>query len=65
MMETVTPAQFKAAVEATGLSPEECGALVHRSQRAIYAYCSGFRRVDPAIYELLLLKTNQKVEESQ
>lgn len=54
-----TPDQVRAARKAAGLTQTEAGALCHRSLRAWMQAEAGERNLDPAAWELFLLRTGQ------
>lgn len=56
----ITPEQFRAARLAADLSQSQCAKLLHRCVRTISRFETGRRRIDPAVYDLLLEKTGQK-----
>lgn len=59
MIGNPTGADLKAARTAAGLTQTQAAEMCHRSQRGWQKMESGERETDPAIYELLLLKTGQ------
>ena len=58
-MTAPTPTDIRAARQAAGLSQTAAGALCHRSLRAWQAVEAGDRALDPAAWELFLLRTGQ------
>lgn len=54
-----SPTDIRAARQAAGLSQTAAGALCHRSLRAWQAVEAGDRTLDPAAWELFLLRTGQ------
>lgn len=55
-----TPAQVRAAREEIGHTQTEAAALVYRTMRAWQDWESGARNIDPAAFELYLIKTGQR-----
>ena len=53
------PAAIRAARLAAGLTQTQAGALCHRSLRAWQDAEAGLRALDPAAWELFLLRTGQ------
>ncbi|MDD2978141.1 helix-turn-helix domain-containing protein [Aquabacterium sp.] len=65
---TPTPAQIRAARESAGLSQEAAAALIHKTRSAWAQWearesASNHRAMDPAFWELFLLKIKQKSPE--
>ena len=58
-MNSPLPSDIRAAREAAGLTQTAAGALCHRSLRAWQAVEAGDRTLDPAAWELFLLRTGQ------
>ena len=54
-----SPTDIRAARQTAGLSQTAAGALCHRSLRAWQAVEAGDRALDPAAWELFLLRTGQ------
>jgi DNA (cytosine-5)-methyltransferase 1 len=56
-----TPDRVRAARAAAGHTQSEAAALIYRTRRAWQDWESGARNVDPAAFELYLIKTGQLV----
>ena len=56
---SISPADIRAAREAAGLSQTAAAKLIGRSLRAWQAVEAGDRALDPAAWELFLLRTGQ------
>ena len=54
-----TPTQIKDARQAAGLTQTQAAALIYKKVLAWQRYESGGRAMDPALYELFLIKTGQ------
>lgn len=54
-----TPSQIRAARLAVGLTQVEAGALVYHARRSWQDWERGERAMDPAVFELFLIKTGQ------
>ena len=66
--QTPTPTQIRAARESAGLSQEAAAALIYKTRSAWAQWearesSSNHRAMDPAFWELFLLKTKQKSPE--
>ena len=55
-----TPCQVRAAREAAGLTVAQAASLIHKTARAWQRWEDGTREMDPALFELFCLKTQQK-----
>lgn len=55
----MTPEQLKQARSNAGLSQTQAAKLVHRSLRNWQQMEGGERQIDPAIFELFMIKTGQ------
>lgn len=53
------PADIKAAREAAGLTQSAAAALLYKTERAWQWWEAGDRRMDPALWELFLLKARR------
>ena len=58
-MKQPTPADVKSARAAVGLTQTQAATLIYKKLLAWQRYESGDRSMDPALYELFLLKTGQ------
>ena len=58
-MNSPLPSDIRAAREAAGLTQTAAGQLCHRSLRAWQAVEAGDRTLDPAAWELFLLRAGQ------
>ena len=59
MIEKPTPEQIKEARKSLGFTQTQAAAVIYKKLLAWQRYESGERNMDPALYELFLLKTGQ------
>lgn len=59
MIEIPTPEQIKEARKRSGFTQTQAAAVIYKKLLAWQRYESGERSMDPALYELFLLKTGQ------
>lgn len=59
-MQNPTPEQVKAARMAAGHSQTEAATVIYKQVLAWQRYESGAREMDPAYFELYMIKTGQK-----
>ena len=54
------PADVQRARQLAGLSQEQCAAMIYRTRRNWQQWEGGERRMDPALFELFLLKIGRR-----